>query len=44
MQNINLERTIVDLLNLDTEKTESSLVLFHTHDNEPNFKLRRLIQ
>jgi len=39
-----LKRTIIDLLNLDTEKTESALVLLSLSDDEPNFKLRRLIE
>lgn len=39
-----LKRTIIDLLNLDTEKTESALVLLSPYDDEPNFKLRRLIE
>lgn len=44
MHYIELKRTIIDLLNLDTEKAESALVLISPYDDEPNFKLRRLIE
>ncbi|WP_445370467.1 hypothetical protein ACH518_13555 [Methylomonas sp. HW2-6] len=44
MQHVELKRTIIDLLNLDTEKPESALVLISLYDDESNFKLRRLIE